>query len=104
MSKIAMYKVQLKKLGSVDNPFVEESLQYVKKDEVKDLISNTLPEEGQEYYASYENSFRHFRTSTVKKVLSKINEGFNDKKIIFETWNSRYQLDIIDTIMTKDDE
>ena len=93
------YKVKLTKLSSVDNPFIEPDMQYVQPDEVRDLISQHLPEEGQEFYAAYENKFRLFRTSTVKKIVE-----VGDDAIIFETWNSKYKLDIVETINVKDDE
>lgn len=83
------YNVKLEKLGSVENPYIEPSAQHVKPQEVRELVTQNLPQEGQEFYAAYENKFRLFKTSTVKKIIENSNE-----KIIFETWNSRYQLEI----------
>ena len=97
MGNIIKYKVVLTKLDSVENPFIEPNMQYVQPNEVKQLISQNLPEEGQEFYATYEKGFRFFRTSTVKKILE-----VSDDKMIFETWNSKYQLDIGEKIIVKE--
>ena len=97
MADIIKYKVKLTKLESVDNPYIEPNMQYVQPTEVRNLISQNLPTEGQEFYAIYENRLRFFRTSTVKKILE-----VSDDKMIFETWNSKYQLDIGEKIIVKE--
>ncbi len=97
MGDIIKYRVTLTKLDSVENPFIEPDMQYVQPKEIKQLISQNLPEEGQEFYATYKNKIRFFRTSTVKKIIE-----VSDDKIIFETWNSKYQLDIGEKIIVKE--
>jgi hypothetical protein len=97
------FKIKLTKLGSVENPYVEPEKQYVKPEEEKILVTRELPKEGLEFFASYHNYPRFFKTSTVKKIIETKSEGFDPEIMIFETWNSRYKLQVLELKEQKDE-
>ena len=88
-----MYKIKLTKLGIVDEPHIEEAMQYVKEGEERVLITSSKPTVEQALYASYENRFRFFNTSVVKEIVSE-----TDNKIVFKTMNSIYEYEILEEL------
>lgn len=79
-------KVRLIKLDSVENPYIEPCMQYVQKDEIRELFVNNLPKEGEPLFGL--NKHKGFKTSIVEKIID-----WDKNYVIFETMNSRYKIE-----------